>query len=456
MNHAALTALSPLDGRYHEKVDSLRDYFSEYALMRYRTIVEIRWLQALAQETHIPEVKTFSKDANQFLEKLIHSFEISNANEIKQIEKVTQHDVKAVEYFIKEKLSSHPELNTFKEFVHFACTSEDINNLSYALMLKDAREKVIVPTLKQIVEILEKLALDFSNISMLSRTHGQPATPSTLGKEFINVVFRLKKQITQLEDVKIFGKINGAVGNFNAHVVAYPDVDWLKFSKHFVEQLGLNWNPYTTQIEPHDFIAEYCHALARCHSILIDLCRDIWGYISWDYFKQKMKEGEVGSSTMPHKVNPIDFENAEGNLALANAISLHIANTLPISRFQRDLTDSTLLRNLGVGIGHGLLAFQNILKGLQKLEINTDKIKQDLNEHWEVLGEAIQTVMRRYHLEQPYERLKAFTRGKKITKELMQQFIEQLDGVPDEVKKQLLKLTPENYIGLAKELTRKK
>lgn len=456
MNQTVLTALSPLDGRYHEKVDALRDYFSEYALMRYRTIVEIRWLQALAEESHISEVTKLSNEANQFLEKIISSFNVSHADEIKQIEKTTQHDVKAVEYFIKQQLSNHKELNAIKEFVHFACTSEDINNLSYALMLKDAREKVIIPTLKQVIDVLEKLAHQFSDISLLARTHGQPASPTTMGKEIINVAERLKRQVANLETVKINGKINGAVGNFNAHIVAYPEVDWLKFSKHFIEKLGLNWNAYTTQIEPHDFIAEYCHAYARCNSILIDLCRDMWGYISWDYFKQKMKEGEVGSSTMPHKVNPIDFENAEGNLALANAILLHLANTLPVSRFQRDLTDSTLLRNLGVGFGHGILALQNLLKGLGKLEINAEKIKQDLNEHWEVLGEAVQTVMRRYNLEQPYEKLKAFTRGKKITKELMQQFIEGLDGIPTNVKKQLLALTPDSYIGLAKELTNKK
>ncbi len=322
-------------------------------------------------------------------------------------------------------------------------------------MLKDAREKVIIPTFNQVIETLTQLAQQFSDIPLLARTHGQAASPTTMGKEIANVAQRLKKQLTNFAAVKISGKINGAVGNFNAHIVAYPEVDWLKFSKHFVEQLGLDWNAYTTQIEPHDFIAEYCHAFARCNSILIDLCRDMWGYISWDYFKQKMKEGEVGSSTMPHKVNPIDFENAEGNLALANAILLHMANTLPISRFQRDLTDSTLLRNLGVGIGHGVLALQNLLKGLNKLEINVEKIREDLDQHWEVLAEAIQTVMRRYNLEQPYEKLKAFTRGKKITKELMQQFVEQLDGIPSDVKKQLLKLTPENYIGLAKELVRK-
>jgi len=451
---SATTALTPLDGRYGSKVKALRPIFSEFGLIKYRCLVEVRWLQALAQESNIAEVPAFSDDANNRLDAIITQFSVADAQAVKTIEATTNHDVKAVEYFLKDRSNSIDEVKAVSEFFHFACTSEDINNLSYALMLKDAREQVLLPTLQSVVAAINALANDNADLSMLARTHGQPASPTTLGKEMRNVVARLERQIEQIKSVSIVGKINGATGNYNAHVVAYPEVDWQAFSQDFVESLGLAWNPLTTQIEPHDFMAELFHAVARFNTILLDFDRDIWSYISIGYFKQKVIAGEVGSSTMPHKVNPIDFENSEGNLGLANAMFDHLAQKLPISRWQRDLTDSTVLRNIGVGFGYTMLACSATLKGISKLEVNAVALAADLDDNWAVLGEAIQTVMRRYDIAEPYEKLKQLTRGKDgIGQAALQVFIEDLD-VPDAVKVELKKLTPANYIGLAAELAK--
>ena len=444
----SLNAISPIDGRYNNKTSRLKDYFSEYALIRYRVIVELRWLQQLSVNPGIVEVPEFSNSANSFIENLIENFDESDAQAIKDTEAVTNHDVKAVEYFIKDKLIENNELVTIKEFVHFACTSEDINNLSYALMLKDYRSDCLLPELKQVTDAIREKAHEYAATPLLSRTHGQTATPSTMGKEFANTVARLDRQYQQIEQVEILGKINGAVGNYNAHMVTYPEVDWAANAKELVNQLGLNWNPYTTQIEPHDYIAELFSALSRFNTILLDFNRDVWGYISQGYFKQKLVAGEVGSSTMPHKVNPIDFENSEGNLGIANAIMNHLAEKLPISRWQRDLTDSTVLRNLGVGFAHGTIAYQAALKGISKLMLDADVLAQDLDDSWEVLAEAIQTVMRRYDIPEPYEKLKALTRGQKINAEVLAEFIETLE-LPEAVKQELKKLRPETYIGNA-------
>ncbi len=450
----ALTALSPLDGRYHEKLDSLRPFFSEYGLMRYRLLVEICWLAALAEHPDIEEVPKLEKDAKELLENLWTDFSLDDAARIKTIEATTNHDVKALEYFIKEHVQHHAQLSQVSEFIHFACTSEDINNLAYALLLKQARDEVLLPQMNQIIETLQNLAQTYAEQPMLSRTHGQAASPTTVGKEFANVVARLKRQVTQLTHTALLGKMNGAVGNFNAHSIAYPNINWPVFSENFVTQLGLTCNTFTTQIEPHDYLAEFFHVLMRFNQILLDFNRDVWGYISLGFFKQKIKEGEVGSSTMPHKVNPIDFENSEGNLGLANAILEHMAAKLPISRWQRDLSDSTVLRNMGMGIGHALLAWQSLFKGLNKLEINVSRLDEDLNQNWEVLAEAIQTVMRRFGIAQPYEKLKALTRGQTMSAATLKQFIETLD-LPEDVKKTLTELTPGTYIGEAIELTKK-
>lgn len=449
-----LTAISPIDGRYRGKTAALSDYFSEFALIRYRVLVEIRWLQQLASNPLIIEAPAISAAGNEVLESIIRDFSILDASRVKEIEATTNHDVKAVEYFLKEKVLSHPDLSQQIEFVHFACTSEDINNLSYALMLKDGRDQFMLPLMQQLIDSLRVLAHEHAAQAQLSRTHGQTASPTTVGKEFANVVARLERQYAQFRDNHILGKINGAVGNYNAHLSAYPAIDWETNARAFVEQLGLNWNPYTTQIEPHDYIAELFSALARFNTILIDLNRDTWGYISLGYFKQKTIAGEVGSSTMPHKVNPIDFENSEGNLGIANAVMHHMAEKLPVSRWQRDLTDSTVLRNIGVGFAHSVIAYQATLKGLSKLSINPEALLTDLNNSWEVLAEPIQTVMRRYQVDQPYEKLKALTRGQKIDQEVLKKFVESLD-IPEEGKALLRNLRPETYIGNAATQARK-
>lgn len=454
MDTASLMAISPLDGRYQEKVAALRPIFSEFGLIKFRVIVEIRWLQMLAESGKLPEIPRLSTHASKILNDIIENFSIHDAERVKHIESGINHDVKAVEYFIKERIKGNEELAAISEFIHFGCTSEDINNLAYGLMLLTARQQCILPALDEMLVLLKKFAHDHANLSMLSRTHGQSATPTTVGKEFANVIARLQRQIESFISVQILGKLNGATGNFNAFAVAYPDVDWQQLSKNLVATLGLAWNAYTTQIEPHDYMAEYFSALARINTIMIDFNRDAWGYISLNYFKQKTFANEVGSSTMPHKVNPIDFENAEGNLGLANALFHHMSEKLPISRWQRDLSDSTVLRNIGVAIGHSLLAYQSSCKGINKLEPNHDVIADDLNQHWEVLGEAVQTVMRRYKLPEPYEKLKAFTRGKRIDQQMLHEFIKQLD-LPDAVKKQLMELTPENYIGFAGDLAKR-
>jgi adenylosuccinate lyase len=448
MDLSSLTAVSPIDGRYAGKTQSLRTIFSEFGLIRYRVIVEVRWLQKLSNIAEVPEVPQLSSAAQQFLESLLANFGVAEAQQVKQIERTTNHDVKAVEYFIKQQLANNSELHAISEFVHFACTSEDINNTSHALMLKDCREQVVLPSLQSIVQKLEQLVSDTANVPMMSRTHGQTASPTTVGKELANVVYRIHRQIQQIEQVPLLAKINGAVGNYNAHLAAYPVVHWEKTAEQFVESLGLTWNPYTTQIEPHDYMAELFDAVVRLNTILIDFARDIWGYISLGYFKQKTVAGEVGSSTMPHKVNPIDFENAEGNLGLANAIFTHMAQKLPISRWQRDLTDSTVLRNMGVGFGYILIAYESLLKGLGKLELNRQRLDQDLVDAWEVLAEPVQTVMRRYNIPQPYEKLKGLTRGQGISQERLREFIEQLD-IPAEAKKVLLAMTPSSYTGNA-------
>ncbi len=452
MSNFSLTAISPIDGRYGSKVADFRPIFSEYGLIRYRVEVEVRWLQALARHQQITEVPAFSEDANNLLNTIVKDFSEDDAQRIKDIESTTNHDVKAVEYFLKEKITENTELNKVNEFIHFACTSEDINNLSYALMLKEGRE-TLIPQMTECIAAIKKVALDTAEQPMMSRTHGQTASPTTTGKEFANVVVRLLRQKEQLEAVELLGKINGAVGNYNAHSVAYPEIDWEKFAKDFVESLGLYWNAYTVQIEPHDYIAEYFHALSRFNTILIDFNRDIWGYISLGYFKQKTIAGEVGSSTMPHKVNPIDFENSEGNLGLANALFSFLSEKLPISRWQRDLTDSTVLRNIGVGIAHTSIAIQSALKGISKLEINADNIENDLNNNWEVLAEPIQTVMRRYGIEKPYEKLKELTRGQRVTPEDLAVFIKNLE-IPKQAKQALLELTPRGYTGYAEKLAK--
>jgi len=449
----SLTALSPLDGRYAAKVDALRPIFSEYGLMHRRVVVEIAWLIALSDEAGIAELPPFAAAARASLQKIADGFSVADAARIKQIEATTNHDVKAVEYFIKERVGDDPALTQAKEFVHFACTSEDINNLSYAVMLRDAREHVLLPEADKTIARLRELAHAYADLPMLSRTHGQTASPTTLGKEMANVVARLERQRAQLAAIDIPGKINGAVGNFNAHLISYPEIDWRAFSRRFVESLGLQWQAYTTQIEPHDGVAELCDAQRRIDTILIDLARDVWGYISLGYFRQKLKAGEVGSSTMPHKVNPIDFENAEGNLGVANALFGHFSEKLPISRWQRDLTDSTTLRALGEAFGHALIGFASLERGLGKLEVNADRIAVDLDHAWEVLAEAIQTVMRRHGLPEPYEQLKALTRGKGIARETLQTFIASL-ALPDADKQRLLALTPDTYIGLAADLAR--
>lgn len=450
----SLTAISPLDGRYSGKLDNLSAVFSEYGLIRFRVQIEIAWLLTLVDQTNIEEVPTLSPEAIRFLKTIIDDFTEKDAVRIKEIEKQTNHDVKAVEYFIKEKIAPIDELKNISEFIHFACTSEDINNLAYALMLKTARQEILVPLILEIINFLTSFCHQYAHLPMLSRTHGQPATPTTLGKEIANFVKRLQRQLDNLKAVSIMGKINGAVGNYNAHIVAYPEVDWLELSENFVKQFDLEWNAYTTQIEPHDYIAEYMHAIIRLNTILIDFCRDVWSYISIGYFQQKLHEHETGSSTMPHKVNPIDFENAEGNLGLANALMDYFANKLPISRWQRDLTDSTVLRNLGVGLGHSVIAYHSILKGLNKLQVNTKQLQTDLNNNLEVLAEAIQTVMRRYGIPHPYEKLKALTRGKQINSETLREFIDSLH-LPESVKKNLRSLSPLDYIGLAEELAKK-
>ena len=453
MSHAALTALSPLDGRYASKVESLRPIFSEYGLMHRRVHVEIHWLLALAAHAGIVELPAFGAAEKTSLLAIADGFSLDDGERIKAIEATTNHDVKAVEYFIKERMGDDSALAQAREFVHFACTSEDINNLSYALMLRDARDEVLLPAYDQVIDALRALAHQQASLPMLSRTHGQTASPTTLGKELANVVARLVRQRDQLVEVEIPGKINGAVGNYNAHVAAYPEVDWRALSKGFVEQLGLSYNAYTTQIEPHDGIAEFCDVIRRANIILIDLSRDIWGYISQGYFRQALKAGEVGSSTMPHKVNPIDFENAEGNFGVANALLGHFAEKLPISRWQRDLTDSTVLRALGTAFGHTLVSLESLRKGLGKLTVNTERLAADLDASWEVLAEAVQTVMRRYGLPEPYEQLKALTRGHGITRESMREFIGGLD-LPAQAKQRLLEMTPGTYTGLASELAK--
>lgn len=450
----ALTAISPVDGRYGNKTQSLRGIFSEFGLIRFRVLVEVRWLQHLARHDGIPEVPPFSHATQQLLNSIVDDFSVADAQRIKDIERITNHDVKAVEYFLKEKTAGNDELENVSEFIHFACTSEDINNLSHGLMLKTGRDEVLVPMLQALVDAIAGLAHRYADMPMLSRTHGQTASPSTMGKEMANVAARLRRQLEQIKKVSLLGKINGAVGNYNAHLSAYPELDWETSARQFVESLGLEWNPYTTQIEPHDYIAELYDAIARFNTILIDFDRDVWGYISLGYFKQKTVAGEIGSSTMPHKVNPIDFENSEGNLGIANAVLHHLASKLPISRWQRDLTDSTVLRNLGVGLAHSLIAYEAALKGIGKLEINEARLAEDLNNAWEVLAEPIQTVMRRYRIEKPYEKLKELTRGKTITRETLMAFIDTLE-IPEQEKVRLRALSPASYIGNAAQQAKK-
>jgi len=448
MKLSPLTAISPIDGRYARKTVALQPIFSEFGLIRYRILVEIRWLQFLAAHPDIVEVPTLSSTAQMLLDNLVENLSVEAAQHVKNIERTTNHDVKAVEYFIREKIAVSKELVAISEFIHFACTSEDINNLAYSLMLRDARSKVISKKMTELINALTALTEQHVDIPMLSRTHGQPASPTTVGKEIANIVYRLQRQYKQVVQVPLMGKFNGAVGNYNAHLAAYPNLDWEDISQKFVTQLGLEWNPYTTQIEPHDYMAELFNALTRFNNILIDFCRDIWGYISLGYFKQKTIAGEVGSSTMPHKVNPIDFENAEGNLGIANALFNHLATKLPISRWQRDLTDSTVLRNLGTGMAHSLIAYDSCLTGISKLEVNRPVIAADLNQTWEVLAEPIQTVMRRYGVPQAYEKLKDLTRGHGIDKARLQKFIADLP-IPAPEKKRLLDLNPATYVGNA-------
>ncbi len=446
MDLEPLTAISPIDGRYADKARELRAVFSEYGLIRHRVLVEVRWLQALAAHADITEVPAFSSEANHRLNDIVDSFDLESAARVKEIERTTNHDVKAVEYYLKEQIAQTPELAAVQEFIHFACTSEDINNLAYGLMLVDSRTRCILPVMDELIESIRSLAHRYADRPMLSHTHGQPASPTTLGKEMAVFAARLKKHRAGFADVAICGKMNGAVGNYNAHLVAYPNIDWPTMANEFVTALGLQWIPLTTQIEPHDYIAELFHAQKRFNTALLDFCRDVWAYVSRGYFKQKTIEGEVGSSTMPHKVNPIDFENAEGNLGLANALLDHMASKLPVSRLQRDLSDSTVLRNLGVGAAHSLVAYQSCLKGIAKLEVNAAALDADLDQAWEVLAEPIQTVMRRYGIDKPYERLKALTRGRTIDRETLHEFIESLE-LPEDVKARLLELTPASYTG---------
>jgi len=453
MELSALTAICPADGRYAGKTTELRKIFSEYGLIRYRVIVEVRWLQQLSKQAEIKEVPTFSESANQLLNSIVDDFSEDDANRVKTIESTTNHDVKAVEYFLKEKISDNAELSAVNEFIHFACTSEDINNLSYALMLCDARETSLLGWMDKVSGSIREKAHLYADLPMLSRTHGQPATPTTLGKEMANVVARLERQRKQLAAVEICGKINGAVGNYNAHMTAYPELDWQDFAERFVTSLGIEWNAYTTQIEPHDYIAELFDAVARFNTILLDFDRDIWSYISIGHFKQKTIAGEIGSSTMPHKVNPIDFENSEGNLGIANALFNHLSGKLPVSRWQRDLTDSTALRTLGMGVAHSLIAYQATLKGISKIEANEANLAADLDANWEVLAEPIQTVMRRYAIEKPYEKLKELTRGKRINSADLAIFIDTLE-LPDTVKDEMKLLTPASYLGNAAEQAR--
>lgn len=449
-----LSAISPIDGRYQEKTRELQPYFSEYGLFKYRLLVEIFWYIALADETLIEEVPALTLEQRTALLDLIKKFSVEDAAAIKEIEKTTNHDVKAVEYFLKEKFDAIAGLENYKEFIHFACTSEDINNLAYAMMLQHSRQKVFLPTLNELLNVLREFTERYADVAILGRTHGQAATPSTVGKEIANFIRRLEREVNTIKKAAIRAKINGAVGNYNAHQIAYPNIDWPGFSQRFVEQFGLEWNNYTTQIENHDYIAEYFDSIARFNSILVDFNRDIWGYISLNYFTQKTKAHEVGSSTMPHKVNPIDFENSEGNALFANAILKFLSGQLTLSRFQRDLVDSTLLRNLGIGIAHSLIAYQSTIKGIKKLEVNHTVIQHDLNQHWDVLAEAVQTVMRRHGIEQPYEKLKDLTRGKTITEEALKTFISNLD-LPTAVKQELLNLRPETYLGYATSLAKK-
>lgn len=448
MDLSSISALSPVDGRYGSKTASLRPYFSEFGLIYNRVLVEVRWLQCLANHPQIGEVSPLSDEANALLERLINDFDETQAQRVKDIESTTNHDVKAVEYYIKEQFVGNAELHAINEYVHFACTSEDINNLSHGLMLKNGLEQVIVPEMAKVLGHIKNLAHTHQSQPMLSRTHGQTASPSTMGKEMANVAARLERQLKQINQMEFLGKINGAVGNYNAHYTAYPEIDWQANAQVFVESLGLTFNPYTTQIEPHDYIAELFDAIARFNTILLDFDRDIWGYISLGFFKQKTIAGEIGSSTMPHKVNPIDFENSEGNLGIANALLQHLASKLPVSRWQRDLTDSTVLRNLGVGLAHSLIAYQSSIKGISKLQLNAQRLDEDLDNAWEVLAEPIQTVMRRYAIEEPYEKLKALTRGKTIDAAIMADFIDTLE-LPQAVKDELKTLTPANYIGNA-------
>ena len=456
MTLSTLTAINPIDGRYGDKTAELRPYFSEFGLIYYRVYVEIRWFQFLASQQKIKELPALGDEENNFLEKLIVDFDETEAAIVKSNEATTNHDVKAVEYYLKSKFvaSGISSLEKNIEFIHFACTSEDINNLSHALMLKDGRDGVLQPLMDELNQKLAEFARDYANLPMLSRTHGQTATPTTLGKEFANVVARLRRQVKQLGAVQIMGKINGAVGNLNAHQVTYPDLDWLAMSEQFVSSLGIIWNPYTTQIEPHDYMAEMFQAMSRFNTILIDFNRDIWSYISIGYFKQRKVEGETGSSTMPHKVNPIDFENSEGNLGIANAIFGHLSEKLPISRWQRDLTDSTVLRNMGTGLAYSLLSYKSTLKGLGKLEINPSALEEDLNRSWEILAEPIQTIMRRHGVEEPYEKLKELTRGQSLKQESIEQMLETLD-IPESARALIRELTPMNYTGLASELVEK-
>jgi adenylosuccinate lyase len=451
----SLTAVSPIDGRYARATTPLRNICSEYGLIRFRVLVEVRWLQRLSLNKQVSEVPAFSDATNRLLNDIVDEFNEADAQRVKEIESTTNHDVKAVEYFLKEKISGNKELEACSEFIHFACTSEDINNLSHALILQTARQEVLLPTMDKLIAAITQLAHGLADIPMLSRTHGQPASPTTLGKEMANVTQRLLRQRDEFASITPLGKMNGAVGNYNAHISAYPEIDWQKETRGFVESLGIEWNPYTTQIEPHDYIAEIFHAAERFNTILIDFNRDVWSYISLGYFRQKVVAGEVGSSTMPHKVNPIDFENSEGNLGIANAVMAHLAGKLPVSRWQRDLTDSTVLRNLGVGFGYCMIAYSSCLRGIGKLDADPVRIAADLDEHWEVLAEPVQTVMRRYGIEQPYEKLKELTRGKKdISKESLHAFIKTLD-LPEDARQRLLDMTPANYIGLAFELAKK-
>ena len=448
MELSSLTALSPVDGRYGSKAADLRPYFSEFGLIKYRVTVEVRWLQKLSTTPAIAEVPELSQEANALLDELVANFNESDAQRIKDIERTTNHDVKAVEYFIKEKIADNAELDAVSEFVHFACTSEDINNLSHGLMLSEARSNVLIPAMETLVNAIKGLAIEYKTIPLMSRTHGQPASPSTMGKEMANVYIRLNRQLEQVKQVEVLGKINGAVGNYNAHLSAYPNVDWHKFSEEFVTSLGLTWNAYTTQIEPHDYIAELFDAYARFNTVLLDFDRDVWGYIALGHFKQKTVAGEIGSSTMPHKVNPIDFENSEGNLGIANALFGHLAAKLPVSRWQRDLTDSTVLRNIGVGCAHSMIAIQATLKGIGKLQVNEESLLSELDQNWEVLAEPVQTVMRRYGIEKPYEKLKELTRGKRVDGPGMAAFIDTLE-LPEAVKVEMKQWTPASYIGRA-------